>query len=225
MGLLQLGGDALARQLGVPVGVEHVHHHHADADGVGAGPRLRLVVEKMKLGRQRILVLRDEEIYAARIGFVAGAVFRRQVGVDAMRGIAKLKHALRLVVPKQRGAHDLGQFAVGVAAKGVHLPQAILRGDVALRDEHVLLRGSVDVGNAMLIAANRDRRGEGGRALRSEMDVAVEDRKRGLGGRAQPEDADAGEQDEDRHQPCGGEENEPGPTALAATWPVVIAGS
>ena len=180
-------------------------------------PRLRLVVEKTELGRQRILVLRDVEIHAARIGFVAGALFRRQVGVDAMRGIAKLKHALRLVVTKQRGAHDFGEFAIGVAAKDIHLPQAILRGDVALRDEHVLLRGGVDVGNAMLIAADGDGRGERGRALRGEMDIAVEHGKRGLGSRTKPENAEASEHHENRHQPCGGEEKNPGPAAFART--------
>ena len=38
--------NALARELCVPMRVEHVDHHHADADGVGAGPGLRLVVQK-----------------------------------------------------------------------------------------------------------------------------------------------------------------------------------
>ena len=101
LGIVKSGGNAFARELRVPVRVEHVDHHHADADGVDAGPWLRLVVQQVELRRQRILMLRDVEIYAARIGFVAGALFRRQVCVDAMRGIAKLEHALRLVVAQQ----------------------------------------------------------------------------------------------------------------------------
>ena len=120
-------------------------------------------------------MLRDVEIHAARIGFERCAIFRRQIRIDTMRRVAKLQHALRLVVAKQRRAHDLGEFAIRAAAICVHLPQAILRGHVALRDKHVFLRGCVDVGNSVLIAANGNRSGERRlETLRREMNVAVE---------------------------------------------------
>ena len=56
--VVQLGGDAFARELRVPMRVERLHHHHADAERVDAGPGLRLVVQQAELGWKRILVLR-----------------------------------------------------------------------------------------------------------------------------------------------------------------------
>ena len=79
--------------------------------------------------------------------------------VDALGGEANLQHALRLVVLDERGTHDFGQLAVGVAAHAIHLPQAILRGDVALRDEKVVEIGGVNVRDAVRVAADSNRRG------------------------------------------------------------------
>ncbi len=84
----------------------------------------------------------------------------------------------------ERGAHDFGQLAVGAAAQAVHLPQAILRGDVSLSDEEVVLRGGIDVGHAVGVAADGDGRGKAG-----QMHVAVELGQRGFGGGAKPEHA------------------------------------
>ena len=101
-----------------------------------------LYMKHAKLGRQRVLVLRDVEVHAARIGFKAGAIVRGQVGIDAVGSDCEAEDALRLIVLEQRSAEDLGQFAIGVAAVKIHLPEAILRRDVALGDEHVFLRGA-----------------------------------------------------------------------------------
>ncbi len=38
----------------------------------------------------------------------------------------------------QGGAEDLSQFAGGVAAEGFHLPESVLRGDVALGEDEVV---------------------------------------------------------------------------------------
>ena len=132
----------------------------------------------------RLLALRDEKIDAAGVGVEALTVGRRQMVVDALGGEANLEHALRLVVLEQRGAQNLRQFAVGAAAQAVHLPQAVLGGDVALRDKHVVLRGGIDVGYAVGIAPYGDGRGE-----TRQMRVAVELRQRGLGGGAKPSSA------------------------------------
>ncbi len=117
----------------------------------------------------------------------------------------------------ERRAHDFGEFAVGAAAIDIHLPEAVLRGDVALRDEHVLLRGGVDVGDAVLIAADGDRSGERRCALRCEMNVAIElTGSAALAAERSQRMPNAGEHDENRHQPCDGEEEDPGPAPLAA---------
>ncbi len=54
------------------------------------------------------------------------------------------------------GAEDLGEVAGGVAAEGVHLPEAVLRGDEALGDEEVVERGGADVGDAVGVALDGD---------------------------------------------------------------------
>ena len=65
---------------------------------------------------------------------------------------------MRFVVRDERGAHDFGEIAVRVAARGVHLPEAVLRGDVALGDEEVVFGCGFDVGNAVGVAPDGDGR-------------------------------------------------------------------
>ena len=85
---------------------------------------------------------------------------------------------------EERGAEDFGEFSVGVAAEGVHLPEAVLGGDVALGEEEIGLGGGFNVGDAVGISADGDGRGEAG-----EMEVAVEGGEGGFFRGAQPEDA------------------------------------
>ena len=83
----------------------------------------------------RPLALRDEEIDTPGVVVEAPAIICGQIAVEALSGNANLEDALRFVVLDERRAHDFSEIPVGVAARGVHLPQAILRGHVALRDE------------------------------------------------------------------------------------------
>ena len=73
-GIVQVGGNLLAHQLRVPVGVEHLHHHRADGERIRARPGLRAVVKQAEFGGQRIGVLVDEEIDAACVFVEALAV-------------------------------------------------------------------------------------------------------------------------------------------------------
>jgi hypothetical protein len=69
------------------------------------------------------------------------------------------------------------------------LPQAILRGDVTLGDEEVVLRGGVNVRHAVCVAANCNGSGKGRTGgTGGEMDFTVELGQRGFGGGAKPED-------------------------------------
>jgi len=96
-------------------------------------------VKEAELDGERVLVIGDEEIYAAGVVFESCAVRGGEVVIDALGYEADLKHALGFVVRDERGAEDLSQSALGVAAEDVHLPEAILRGDVALGCEEVVL--------------------------------------------------------------------------------------
>ena len=131
-GIVQFGRDALPRELHVEVGIQRLHHHQADGNRIHAAPGLGAIDEQLELRRQRIPMRGDEEVDAAGVVVQAGAVGRGQAGVDAPSRIAKLEYALHLIVPDERGSEDLRQFAVGVAAQNVHLPQAVLGGHIAL---------------------------------------------------------------------------------------------
>jgi hypothetical protein len=105
-------------------------------------------------------VLVDKKIHAARIVIKPRAVGSAKVGVNASCGHAELKHALHLVMLYQRRAKNLSQLSIGVAARGIHLPQAVLRSHVALRDEKIVLAGGLKMRHAMCIAADCHRRCE-----------------------------------------------------------------
>ena len=86
----------------------------------------------------------------------------REGGEGAVGGGADLEGALEAVVGDEGWAEDLGEFAGGVAAEDVHLPEAVLCGDVALGDDEVVERGGADVGDAVGVALDGDGSGEAG---------------------------------------------------------------
>ena len=81
-------------------------------------------------------------------------------GEGAVGGGPDLEDALEAVVGDHAGAEDLGQVAGDVAAQGVHLPEAVLSGDVALGDDEVVERGGADVGDTLSVSLNGDGCGE-----------------------------------------------------------------
>jgi hypothetical protein len=81
-------------------------------------------------------------------------------GDGAVGGGADLESTLEPVVGEEAGAEDLGECACGVAAEGVHLPEAVLCGDEALGEDEVVERGGADVGDAVGVALDGDGGGE-----------------------------------------------------------------
>jgi hypothetical protein len=75
--------------------------------------------------------------------------------------LGAFEHPLDAVVGDEVLAEDFGDFAGDVAAGHVHLPEAVLRGDVALGGEEVVEVRGLDVGNAVLVAADGDFGGSG----------------------------------------------------------------
>jgi hypothetical protein len=132
------------------------------------------------------------------------------VVVDALGYEADLEHALGFVVRDERGAEDLSQSALGVAAEDVHLPEAILGGDVALGCEEVVLGGCVEVGYAVGVAADGHWSGEAG-----EVRVAVELGQSGFGCGAEPEDGGCAGGEKQNEEGEGGEEENARPAAVA----------
>jgi hypothetical protein len=92
-----------------------------------------------------------------------------QDGDGAVCGGAELEGALGAVVEDHAGAEEFGEGAGGVAAEGLHLPEAVLGGDVALGEDEVVEGGGADVGDALGVALD----GDGGREA-GDGDGAVE---------------------------------------------------
>ncbi len=108
LGVVQLGRNLLARELGVPMRVEHLHHRQAYGDRVFSGPGARAIEEQLELRRQRMGMLVDEKIDAARVLIQPGAVRGGQVWHKRAApccGIAALAapcRASRAMVPESR---------------------------------------------------------------------------------------------------------------------------
>jgi hypothetical protein len=102
----------------------------------------------------------DGCVHAARVEIEPVELVGGQDGDGAVGGGAQLQGALQAVVLQHGAAKNGGKLAGGVAAQQVHLPQAVLCGDVALREDEVVHGGGVDVGHAARVAGNRDRRGK-----------------------------------------------------------------
>ena len=161
-GVVEPGGNVCTRQLGRSVHVQPLHQQHSHANRVHAAPGLGPIAQQPELDGKmmRLLALRNVEIDAAGVVVEARAIGGRHPRVDALGGHANLQNALRLVVLDERRTENFGQLAVGAAPQAVHLPEPVLRGDVALRDEEIVLRSGGDVGNAVAVAAHSDRRGQ-----------------------------------------------------------------
>ena len=104
----------------------------------------------------------DGGVDAAGVELEPVELVRRVVGEGAVCGGADLEGALDAVMLKEGGTEDFGELAGDVAAEGVHLPEAVLRGDVALGDDEVVERGGSNVGNTVGVALDDDGCGEAG---------------------------------------------------------------
>jgi hypothetical protein len=86
----------------------------------------------------------------------------REDGDCVVGGGGDLHGALGAVVGEEPVAEDLGEGAGCVAAECLHLPEAVLRGDVALGDDEVVHGGRTEVGDALIVALDGDGSREAG---------------------------------------------------------------
>ena len=103
-------------------------------------------------------------IDAAGVGGEGGAVRRGQRRVGVFGDAAHAQPA-RFAVGLQRRGPTTSARSAGEAAQGVHLPQAVLRGDVALREEGVLLAAGADVRLAQSVEGYRGAAARGARSM------------------------------------------------------------
>jgi hypothetical protein len=194
--LREAGGEGFAAEFGGEAGGEVLEHDEADEEGVAGGPGGGLVAEEAELEGEMGALEVDGGVDAGGVALEEVELVGREGGEGAVGGGAEEEGALEAVVGEERGAEDLGEGTGGVAAEGVHLPEAVLGGDEALSEKEVVERGGVDVGDAVGVALDGDGGGEAG-----DGDRAVELREGVVHGLAEPvargDEADDGEEDDE----------------------------
>jgi hypothetical protein len=91
-----------------------------------------LIAEEAELEREVGALEVDGGVDAGGVAFEEVELIGGEGGDGAVGGGAEEEGALEAVVGEETGAEDFGEGAGGVAAEGVHLPEAVLRGDEAL---------------------------------------------------------------------------------------------
>ena len=141
----------------------------------------------------------QESGHSPRVGLKIGTVARRKRPSPLTRDFAQAENALLAIMFNQRRAEDLGHLARSVPSHHIHLPETILRRDVALCIEKVFQCLRLDGGNAVSVARYRHRSGQ----VR-QRDLSIQLRQRGVGdviavgGRAQQnQQKGAGDPNED----------------------------
>jgi hypothetical protein len=192
-GLGETRGEGFAAELGGEAGGEVLKHDEGNEEAVARGPGGGLITEEAELEGAVGAREFDGGVDAGGVALEEVELIGGEGGDGAIGGGSDEEGALEAVVGEEAGAEDFGEGAGGVAAEGVHLPEAVLCGDEALGEEEVVERGGADVGDAVGIALD----GDGSREAVNR-DGAVELGEGVLHGLAEPvaggDEADDGEE-------------------------------
>jgi hypothetical protein len=194
----KFGSEGFAVELGREAGGEVLKHDEADEEGVTRCPRGGLVAEEAELEWEMSALEVDGGVNAVGVLFEEMELVRRKGGEGAVGSDAELEGTLEAVVGEEAGAKNLGESAGCVAAEGVHLPEAILRGDEALGEDEVVERSGTEVRDAVSIALD----GDGGREA-GDGEGAVKLREGISHGLAEPVTGDEGADDNDEDDERG----------------------
>ena len=171
----EMRGEGFPVELSGELGGELLGHDEGDEDGVARLPESGGVVEDMELDGEGVAVEGaaavggDEGVDAAGVDLELVKFVGGEDGDGAIGGGAELEVALLAVVCDERGAEDLGELTGTVAAKSVHLEEAVGGGYVALAEEQVVEVGGVDRWDSLGVARDGDGSGDAG-----DGDVAIE---------------------------------------------------
>jgi hypothetical protein len=213
-GLGETRGEGFAAELGEEAGGEVLKHDQADEETVAGGPGGGLIAEEAELEREVGALDFDGGVDAGGVAFEEVELIGGESGEGSVGGGSDEEGALEAVVREEAGAEDLGEGAGGVAAEGVHLPEAVLCGDEALGEEEVVERGGADVGDAVGIALDGDGSGEAG-----DGDGTVELREGVLHGVAEPVAGGDEANDDEEDDECGEDYGDAADDAAAVGLP------
>jgi hypothetical protein len=128
----EAGGEGFAVEFfGEAVG-EVLEHDEGDEDAVAGGPGFGLIAEDAELDGEVRAHGVDGGVDTEGVDLEGVELVGRELRDRAVGGGADLEGALQPIVREKARSEDLGEFAGGVAAKGVHLEEAIAGGDEAL---------------------------------------------------------------------------------------------
>ena len=97
-----------------------------------------MIAEEAELEREVGALEVDGGVDAGGVALEEVELIGGEGGEGSVGGGSDEEGALEAVVGEEAGAEDLGEGAGGVAAEGVHLPEAVLCGDEALGEEEVV---------------------------------------------------------------------------------------
>ena len=158
----EAGGEGFAAEFLREAGGEVLKHDEGDEDGVAWSPGGGIVVEETELEWEMGTLEVHGGVYAAGVEVEVVELGRIENCNGSLCGSTELKGSLGAVVSEELGAEEFGEGSEGVAAEGLHLPEAVLRGDEALGDDEVVERCGFDGGDALGVALDCDGSGEAG---------------------------------------------------------------
>src|SRR2546428_13347625 len=120
-------------QFSFPVTGQRPIHIAGNCQRVGGLSGLRFGTEEREFQRKVVLVLLDEFVYAAGIGFDNLVSFGLEKRGIAVRGAAEPEGVKIPVSRKRPQTKNFGKLASREAPQQVHLPEAVLRHDVPPR--------------------------------------------------------------------------------------------
>jgi hypothetical protein len=190
-------GESLAVELGGEAGGEVLKHDETDEETVAWGPGCGLVPEEAELEWKMGALKFHRSVDSGRVSLEEAELIGGKGCDGAVGGGADEEGALETVVSEEGRTENFSEGARGVAAEGVHLPEAVLSSDETLGEKEIVERGGADVGDAVGVALDGDGSGEAG-----DGDGAVELGKGVAHGLAEPvaggDEADDSEQDDER---------------------------
>ena len=196
----EVSGDGFVGELVGEVVGEVLEHDEVDEDGVTRGPGGGSELEDAEFDGEVVALGGDGGVDSLGVELQRVELIGWEGGEGVFGGGAELEGALGAVVRDHGGTEDLGQFSGGVAAEGLHLPEAVLCGDVALGDDEVIEGCGLDVGDAVGVALDGDGCAEAG-----DREGAIELGEGCLHGMPCPESGS--EEDASEHEEEDGEED------------------
>src|SRR5260370_32284335 len=106
-------------------------------------------------------------IVGGGVGLEMSAILVRRKLKRLLCGNSELQNSLLTIMLKKIGSENFRNFASGESPHDVHLPQAVLRGYVALRKEEILKARRINGGHAVSVPAHGHPRREAGNLRRT----------------------------------------------------------